>query len=190
MPRAQGFARGDLDTAFPLDDKFLALRGRLPADRYYAATGVYFHVVAATWREAERKVAIRVVPDAEDLIAELVAVGLLDGDGRLPGRAFSSWVGRARKARKAATDRQARNRAEKSNTKSSLGDSRSSTDPQSPVRLSREVTQMSRVTPRDTAGTVGTEGTAGRNGREPGARDEREAYLSTLRNQGLPVDVA
>ena len=26
MPRSQGFARGDFDTSFPIDDKFLALR--------------------------------------------------------------------------------------------------------------------------------------------------------------------
>lgn len=114
MPRSQGFARGDLDTAFPLDDKFLDLRGRLDAERYYAATGVYWTVVASSWREADRKVALRVAPDAPDLIGELVAVKLLDADGRLPNRAFTSWIGRARRQRKASAERQARNRAGKS----------------------------------------------------------------------------
>lgn len=139
MPRSQGFARGDLDTAFPLDDKFLELRGRLSSERYYAATGVYFHVVAACWREAERKVALRVVPDGDGLIDELVAVGLLDPDGRVPNRAFVNHIGRARRQRRASTERQARNRAEKS----------------------RGVARESRVTSRDTAPlrSVGTEGT-------------------------------
>lgn len=142
MPRSQGFARGDIDTAFPLDDKFLALRGRLTPDRYYAATGVYFTVVAATWREADRKVALRVAPDAADLIEELVAVGLLGDDGRLPTRVFTAWVGRARRQRKSATDRQARNRA----------------------GMSRVTTRDSGVTnavspPRARSAPLGTEGT-------------------------------
>lgn len=189
MPRAQGFARGDLDTAFPLDDKFLALRGRLTGDRYYAAAGVYFHVVASTWREAERKVAIRVVPDASDLIADLIAVGLLDEDGAVPRRAFNAWVGRARKARKSSTDRQARARAQKAISQSSLGDTSANTGTRSPVHLSRGVTRMSRATSRDTAGTVGTEGTVGTAGTD-GPRDERAEILDSFRRRGLPVDVA
>ena len=114
MPRSQGFARGDLDTSFPLDDKFLALRGRTTPERYYAAAGVYWHVVAATWREAERKDALRVCPDAGELIDELVAVGLLDDERCVTKRAFTNSIGRAKRARKSATDRQARNRAQKS----------------------------------------------------------------------------
>jgi hypothetical protein len=168
MPRSQGFARGDIDTAFPLDDKFLALRGSLTPERYYAATGVYFHVVASTWREAERKVAARIVPDAADLIAELVTVGLLDPDGRLPGRAFTAWVGRARRQRKASTERQARKRAENTNTKSQLGDTPPSTDPPDRAQKSRAVTPLSRVTSRDTAGSAGTVGPEGTEGTETG----------------------
>lgn len=190
MPRSAGFARGDLDTAFPLDDKFLALRGRLTFDRYYAATGVYFHVVAASWREAERKAAIRVVPDAADLISELVAVGLLDENGRVPTRAFGAWVGRARKARKAAAERQARKRSDSVNTKSEVGDTPPSSSPKKPVRLSREVTPMSHVTARDSAGTVGTEGTE-RKERTMRARGDADTdLLDAYRRRGLPVDVA
>ena len=137
MARAQGFSRGDLDTAFPLDDKFLALRGSLSPERYYTAVGVYFTVVAATWREAERKAAAKVAPDAAVPIGDLQSVGLLDSEGRVTNRAFASWIGRARRARKVSTERQARNRAGKS----------------------RGVTPVSRVTERDTAGTVGTVGT-------------------------------
>ena len=111
MPRSQGFARGDLDAAFPLDDKFLALRGSVSVERYYQATGVYFHVAAATWREAERKPASKVCPDAGDIIADLVRVGLLDSDGCVTRRAYMHTVGRAKAQRRTASDRQARNRA-------------------------------------------------------------------------------
>lgn len=114
MPRAQGFARGDLDAAFPLDDKFLALRGRVSAERYYEATGIYFHVAAATWREAERKPVSKVCPDAGDIVADLIAVGLFDSEGCVTRRAFTNTVGRAKRQRRAASNRQARNRAGKS----------------------------------------------------------------------------
>jgi len=114
MPRSQGFARGDLDAAFPLDDKFLALRGRVSVARYYEATGIYFHLAAACWREAERKTADKVGPDAGEAVADLIAVGLLDADGSVTKRAFANTVGRAKRQRRAASDRQARNRAQKS----------------------------------------------------------------------------
>lgn len=114
MARAQGFARGDLDAAFPLDDKFLALKGRVSAERYYEATGIYFHVAAASWREAERKPVSKVCPDAGEATADLVAVGLLDTDGCVTRRAFANTVGRAKRQRRAAADRQARNRDRKS----------------------------------------------------------------------------
>lgn len=111
MPRSQGFARGDLDAAFPLDDKFLALRGSVSVERYYQATGVYFHIAAATWREAERKPASKVCPDAGEIIDDLVRVGLLDSDGCVTRRAYMHTVGRAKAQRRTASDRQARNRA-------------------------------------------------------------------------------
>lgn len=113
MARAQGFGRGDLDPAFPLDDKFLDLRGRLSPERYYAASGVYFHAAAAAWRNAERKAAAKTCPDAGDLIAELQAVGLLDAEGCLPRRAYLHTIGRALRARKVSTDRKTRNRVTK-----------------------------------------------------------------------------
>jgi len=173
MTRSQGFARGDLDTSFPLDDKFLALRGRLDADRYYAATGVYWTVVAATWREADRKVAVRVAPDAPSLIDELVAVGLLDEDGRVPSRAFSNSVGRAKRARKAATARQNRKRAEETAKPPS-------SSPVSLVPTSRSVTPVSRVTPRDTVGTVGTNGTGRTPARERTLAEEDEELKDAI----------
>jgi hypothetical protein len=161
MTRNQGFSRGDIDTAFPLDDKFLALRGRLPPERYYAVVGVYFTIVAANWREAERKVALRVAPDAADLIDELTAVGLLGSDGRVTSRVFSSWIGRALKLRRAASKRQAANRAGKSRVTD--GDSHE-TDSQS------QGVPIPRATP---LGTVGKEGTE--NDVEGGAGGDRDA---------------
>jgi hypothetical protein len=146
MPRSQGFARGDIDTAFPLDDKFLSLRGRLSPDRYYAAVGVYFTIVAATWREADRKPGIRVAPDAGDFLDELVSAGLLDGEGRVTTRAFASWVGSAKKKRKSASDRQAKNRAGMSRVTN--GDNRVTNSQSQPTRETEGTVY---------AGTVGTE---------------------------------
>lgn len=110
MPRAQGFARGDLDTSFPLDDKFVNLRHSIGTERFYAAVGVYFHVAAATWRDGERKAGLKVCPDAPEAISDLQAVGLLDADGFVPRRAFAHTVGRARSQRRATADRVARHR--------------------------------------------------------------------------------
>lgn len=147
MPRALGFSRGDLDAAFPLDDKFLALRGRVSADRYYEAAGIYFHVAAATWREAERKPVSKVCPDAGDIVADLIAVGLFDSDGCVTRRAFTNTVGRAKRQRRAASDRQARNRAGKSrvtNRDTAATDSESS-----PARVSAPVLNGADVAPSD-----------------------------------------
>lgn len=170
MTREKGFARGDLDTSFPLDDKFLAMRAMLTPARYYAAAGVYWTIAAATWREAERKVGSRVAPDATAEIADLIAVGLLDDDERVPSRAFSHSVGRARRQRRASTERQARSRAGKS----------------------REVTRDSDVTPRDSAplrsagteGTVGpaTTGGAGGSSNGPGLKERYGDFASAVKS--------
>jgi len=114
VPRSQGFARGDFDTSFPIDDKFLALRHAVTPARYYAAAGVYWHVVAAAWREAERKPASRVCPDAETEIADLLSVKLLDSDERLSNRAFLAYVGRAKRQRMKTSERQRQHRTEMS----------------------------------------------------------------------------
>lgn len=143
MTKAQGFARGDLDTAFPLDDKFLALRRRVTVERYYEATGVYFHLAAATWREAERKPVDKVCPDAGDIAADLIAVGLLDADGCVPRRAYMHTVGRAKANRRTAADRQARNRAGKSRV--TERDDRVTARESRPARDSAPVTELSDV---------------------------------------------
>lgn len=157
MARAQGFARGDLDAAFPLDDKFLALRGRVSVERYYEATGIYFHVAAATWREAERKAASKVCPDAGDVLTDLIAVGLLDADGCVPRRAYMNTVGRAKTQRRTSTDRQARNRALSRVTPRDIRiSSKSGTSVQARTESDGrplDRVQKSRVTPRDSGVT-------------------------------------
>lgn len=111
MTRIQGFARGDLDTSFPLDDKFIDLRASTDAATYYAAAGLYWHVVAAAWRDGQRKAASRICPDAIQLIPHLVRVKLLDREECVPKRAFAHAIGRATENRRSATARKARSRA-------------------------------------------------------------------------------
>lgn len=154
MTRSQGFTRGDLDTSFPLDDKMLALRGTTDTTTYYAAVGVYFTVVAAAWREAERKPASRIVADAPELIAQLVRVGLLDGDERVQKRAYMHSVARAISARRQSTERKQRNRAGMS--RGTDRDSRDrhavSTDIQSGAE--RSGAEPYRAVPTDQSGSV------------------------------------
>lgn len=136
MSKDEGFARGDIDPAFELDEKFRALRIRLTPERYHQACSVYWHTVAAMWRKAERTPAVRVVLDAPaGAVDELIAEGLLDAEGRIPARAFRNSVGRALSKRRDAAERQARKRA----------------------GLSREVTRDSRAPERESVrlGTVG-----------------------------------
>jgi hypothetical protein len=143
--RRQGFARGDFDTSFPLDDKFLELRGRLDALHYYAAVGAYWTIVAAAWREADRKPGCRTVPDAVELLADLASVGLLDSKQVLKSASYRRWIGKALDSRKSDSVRKARNRA-----------------------------GMSRVTPPDD-GVTPTESTArARQGRVGKGRDGRD----------------
>lgn len=137
MARSQGFARGDFDTSFPIDDKFLALRHSLTPERYYAATGVYWHVAAAAWREVERKPADRIAPDAPEAIDDLISVGLLDSEKRLPNRAFLAYVGRAKRQRAATTERKRQQR-----TGMSRGTDR---DTHVTPRESQPVTNLARV---------------------------------------------
>jgi hypothetical protein len=177
MARAQGFARGDFDTSFPIDDKFLAMRNALPPERYYAATGVYWHIAAAAWREVERKPALRICPDAEQEIADLVAHKLLESDTTLKRRAFAAYIGRAKRQRSSASDRKRRNRE---------GMSRGVTrDGASVTGVSQPVTVLARdrvgrgkegSTSSSSEGGVGE--TATRSGYpEPGAdRDSQDRY--------------
>lgn len=176
MARAQGFARGDFDTSFPIDDKFLALRAAVDPPRYYAASGVYWHVAAAAWREVERKPASRICPDAGVQIADLMAVGLLDSDERLPNRAFLAYVGRARRQRAKTSDRQRQHRE----------------------GISRVSHRTSRVTERDVAlvtdrhnparvqGEVGRGEDGSTGGAGGGGRADLEAFCLVTRRAPTP----
>lgn len=177
MPRSQGFARGDFDTSFPIDDKFLALRVAVDPARYYAATGVYWHVVAAAWREAERKPAGRICPDAEAQIADLVAVKLLDPDERLPNRAFLAYVGRAKRHRSKTSDRQRQHREGKSRV--SHGMSRVTNSDSSVTNA------LSQSRARSVPPVTGEEGLVG----GPGEGEDPEwPVLSYLASIGAAVD--
>ena len=112
MARSQGFAIGDFDTSFPLDDKVLDLAARAASrPLYYQAVGVYFHVFGAAWRDGERKTAARLAPGATPrAVTLLIEVGLLDVDGMLPVKSFANWVGRALEHRKGNADRQRKSR--------------------------------------------------------------------------------
>lgn len=178
MTRAQGFARGDLDTSFPLDDKFLALRGSVDPPTYYAAAGVYFHIVAATWREAERKPGSRVAPDAPELIAHLVRVGLLDGDECVQRRAYTHLIGRALRARRTATNRKQRNRAGMSRETDRDSDGRHgmSTDIQSGAERSGAVQSGA-----DQSGAV----QSGERADKPRPRTELQVVATAIHDRGL-----
>src|SRR3990172_5013223 len=112
MARSQGFAIGDFDTSFPLDDKVLDLAGRAGSRPvYYQAVGIYFHIFGAAWRDGERKNVGRLAPGASPrAVALLIEVGLLDADGMLPAKSFENWVGRALEHRKSNADRQRKSR--------------------------------------------------------------------------------
>ena len=112
MARSQGFAIGDFDTSFPLDDKVLDLAARAGSRPvYYQAVGIYFHVFGAAWRDGERKNVGRLAPGASPrAVALLIEVGLLDADGMLPAKSFENWVGRAMERRRSGADRTKRSR--------------------------------------------------------------------------------
>ena len=96
-----GFTSGDFDPAFPLDDKFITL-STLVADRaaYYEAVGVYWHVVAAAWRDGVRRSIARAAPGARpEIVNALITAELVDPDQALPGTSFDRWVGTAQRRR-------------------------------------------------------------------------------------------
>jgi hypothetical protein len=130
----RGFAVGDFDPSFPLDDKFVALANLLPLNDYLAASGLYWHLLAAAWRDGRRASIRRVLPTAPDpLVASLREVGLLDSREMVTRRAFDHWVGAALARRASETARKAAQRASRSDSKSdSVG-----TDRHRPERLSR-----------------------------------------------------
>jgi hypothetical protein len=134
MAVRKGFAVGDFDPSFPLDDKFVMLANLLPTADYLAASGLYWHLLAAAWRDGRRATIRRIFPTApEPLVAALRQVELLDARDMVTRRAFDHWVGSALARRAAETARKAAQRAGKSQNNSAS----SGTDWHQPERMSR-----------------------------------------------------
>lgn len=111
MPGPRGFATGDFDPAFELDERFMSMRRSVDPATYHAATGVYYHLMGATWRKAARVNVALHVPDAPpEAIAALRAAGLIDSRGMVRRPAFDRWVGAAIARRRKETDRKTRQR--------------------------------------------------------------------------------
>ena len=175
MSRQQGFARGDFDTSFPLDDRMMRLRASLPPAEFYAAVGVWWHIVAAAWRRAERKPGLLTCPEAPEAIASLVSVGLLDRSERLPLRAYNGWVGRALSSRATQTDRKRRQRG-----------SGASPDGSNPERMSRGTDVGHRGTARDPReGEEGEVRTGTETGGAGGPSDAVDAAWNTATGRTL-----
>lgn len=131
MPTPRGFASGDFDPAYALDEKFKRLAVDLSRRDYLAAEGLWLELVAAAWRDAHRSAIERAVPDAPtDLVEALRTVGLIDGRGMLPRRSFDRWIGAALARREAERNR-------KRGQRSSKDASQSRVDRHQPERLSR-----------------------------------------------------
>lgn len=101
MSRDDGFRVADTDVGLLGNTKVLALARRLRDPvRTAAAVTLYDAVRLLSWEEGERVTLAESVPawwleGWEDLAAELVAVGLLDTEQRVPLRAWEGWYGPA-----------------------------------------------------------------------------------------------
>lgn len=106
MTTSRGFSRGDFDTSFPLDERFLKIAKRLAPSRYLQAVGAYWLVVAAAWRDARRPVVEDFAVGVDPRVVEaLVEVGLLDAEHRLAESSYEHWIGKALARRRADADR-------------------------------------------------------------------------------------
>jgi hypothetical protein len=145
MSRQKGFTTGDFDPAFALDPRFRKLAELLEPRDYQAATGLFFHLLGATWHEAKR-VAIETAVSSPppDLVDALVKVGLVDHQRRIRRSSFNTWVGAAIKRRKGAAERQRRRREQPDGEDATSNPEVIPTDSE---RLTLE--QKSRVTTRD-----------------------------------------
>jgi hypothetical protein len=97
MSRDDGFGIADVDTGFYSDPKVVALARRLRDPMVTAAhLTAYEALVLASWRAGARIMLSDAMPawwlePADDVLANLVAVELVDDDGRLPERVFEAW---------------------------------------------------------------------------------------------------
>lgn len=96
-----GFDHADIDTGLFADPKVLALaRRQRDTIRTLAAVALYLVPTLASWKAGDRQRASDALPGwaldpVGDLIADLIAVGLLDDDERVRDHAFESWFGTA-----------------------------------------------------------------------------------------------
>jgi len=134
MTRPRGFSSGDFDPAYALDEKFRTMAAAVDRRTYLAAEGLWWELISAAWRDAQRGAIEKVIPDSPpDLVAVLRSARLIDHQGRLPRRGFDRWIGAALARRQSETDRKARQRAEQIRE---IPDSRGN-ERQPPVHLSR-----------------------------------------------------
>jgi hypothetical protein len=115
MSSREGYGRADIDTGFFHDPKLRALARRLQdPQKTMAAAGLYLATVLASWHEDRRLTIDEAAPgwwldEPREYLEDLIAVGLLDEEARVPLHAYEAWTARPRRAqeagRKAATQR-------------------------------------------------------------------------------------
>lgn len=104
MSRGDGFAVADLDSSYMDDAKLRALWQRIQdADRMARAVVLHQSTLLASWRHGERVTVAEAAPiwlpaDAE-LVSHLVAVRLLDKQGRVHPASWRRWFGAAEERR-------------------------------------------------------------------------------------------
>lgn len=101
MTRDSGLPRADLNTSLFDDPKVVSLARRIkdPA-RIMNHVGLYLALVLKSWRDGRRLTLDEAAPawwleGTEDQLVELIAVGLLDVEGRIPEPTFDEWFGPA-----------------------------------------------------------------------------------------------
>jgi hypothetical protein len=94
VSRDDGFQTADIDVGFLRDVKVRRLRQHVPADDLPATVLLYLAVVLSSWEEGYRLTADEAdspIDPTPERIAALTATGLLDGDGKVPLRAWEAW---------------------------------------------------------------------------------------------------
>lgn len=96
MSRGRGFDHADIDAGLLDDPKFRALARSIRDEGVLARCCIgYVAVVTGSWSAGDRVSLDEAAPvwltALDDLRERLQAVGLLDGDGRIPAHAWESW---------------------------------------------------------------------------------------------------
>ena len=110
MSRDDGFAIADVDTSFFADPKVVALARRLRDPVQTSAhLALYQALVLGSWGAGARITFDEAVPalwlePPDEIRSNLAAVGLIDADGLIPKRAWTSWYLPAHTRREALRD--------------------------------------------------------------------------------------